>query len=143
MEVKTYRARSLQDALQLIRSDLGSDAAVLHTRELRGGWLSRLMGHRQVEVTASATVNVPSRFAEPAPVLVADQRASSAGTDTATIARPNRIPPADEHDYRAKFRDDLKCQLNSLQSMVEDLCRKQGGSAVTSSPNRCSYCSPI
>ncbi len=35
MDVKTYRARSLQDALQLIREDLGSDAAVLHTREVR------------------------------------------------------------------------------------------------------------
>ncbi len=128
MEVKTYRARSLQDALQLIRSDLGSHAAVLHTRELRGGLLSRLMGHRQVEVTASATVNVPSRFADPIDRLVPDDALAEPLRPVLPAAVPARIPPADEHDYRAKFRDDLKCQLNSLQSLVEDLCRRQGQS---------------
>ncbi len=63
MDVKTYRARSMQEALQLVRNDLGSQAAVLHTRELRGGLWQRLLGIRQIEVTASASVHVPSRFA--------------------------------------------------------------------------------
>ncbi len=142
MDVKTYRARSLQDALQLIRSDLGPEAAVLHTRELRGGLLRRLMGIREVEVTASASVNVPSRFEEPGlsqggsllhgdmfddgfggdldhDVRSASQRVSSHAPPAA------RLPGADEQNYRAKFRDDLKVQLNSLQSMVEDLCRQK------------------
>ncbi len=123
MDVKTYRARSLQDALQLIRTDLGSHAAVLHTRELRGGLLSRLMGLRQVEVTASATVHVPSRFPDPVPGPAADRE-----REQPFAAVTPRIPAADEHDYRSKFRDDLKCQLNSLQSLVEDLCRQQGQS---------------
>ncbi|MHB8957907.1 MAG: hypothetical protein ACYC4U_33675, partial [Pirellulaceae bacterium] len=66
MEVKTYRARSIQEALQLVRRDLGSHAAVLHTREVPGGLWQRLTGVRQIEVTASATVHVPSRFGETA-----------------------------------------------------------------------------
>src|SRR5947208_2721771 len=37
MEVKTYRAKTLQEALSLVRRDLGPTAAVLHTRDLRGG----------------------------------------------------------------------------------------------------------
>lgn len=117
MDVKTYRARSLQDALQLIREDLGSDAAVLHTRELRGGLLRRLMGIREVEVTASTTVNVPSRFEEPA--------YSRSPWDTEPEPGGCYMPSADEHDYRTKFRDDLKCQLDNLQSVVEDLCRQK------------------
>ncbi len=125
MDVKTYRARSLQDALQLIRSDLGSQAAVLHTRELRGGLLRRLMGIREIEVTASATVNVPSRFADAdAPVELPASHRTDDGSLSAPAATP-RVPGADEHDFRSKFRDDLKCQLNSLQSMVEDLCRER------------------
>jgi flagellar biosynthesis protein FlhF len=62
METKTYRARSMQEALELIRRDLGPDAAVLHAREVRCGLLRWFGRDRQIEVTASATVNVPSRF---------------------------------------------------------------------------------
>ncbi len=129
MDVRTYRARSLQDALQLIRSDLGAEASVLHTRELRGGLLRRLMGIREVEVTASNTVNVPSRFEEDEswPEIPVDPRVADAlppQSPQATVNSP-RLPAADEHDYRTKFRDDLKCQLNSLQSMVEDLCQQK------------------
>ncbi|MFW6170761.1 MAG: flagellar biosynthesis protein FlhF [Planctomycetota bacterium] len=130
MNVKTYRARSLQDALELIRSDLGPAAAVLHTRRLRGGLLRRLMGMREVEVTASASVNVPSRF-EDQPRGFQNQVSSAGGDRTgrqrppANLAGTPRMPTADEHDYRTQFRDDLKCQLNNLQSLVEDLCRRK------------------
>ena len=65
MELKTYRARSMQEALALVRRELGDEAAVLHTRQLGGGMWNWLGGRQQVEVTASAGVNVPSRL-EPA-----------------------------------------------------------------------------
>ncbi|MEX0819282.1 MAG: hypothetical protein WD070_06805, partial [Pirellulaceae bacterium] len=61
MDVKTYRANSLQEALQQVRHDLGPEASVLHTREVRGGMLRWISG-RQIEVTASATIQVPSRL---------------------------------------------------------------------------------
>jgi len=47
MEVKTYRAKSLQQALQMVRRDLGPDASVLHTREVRGRILG-LFGSREI-----------------------------------------------------------------------------------------------
>ena len=48
----------MQEALSLVRRDLGPDAAVLHTREVRG--LRRWFGGGRIEVMASASVNVPS-----------------------------------------------------------------------------------
>ena len=49
----------------MVRHDLGPDAAVLHTREVQSrrffGWFN---GPRQIEVTASRDVNVPSRLPE-------------------------------------------------------------------------------
>jgi flagellar biosynthesis protein FlhF len=117
MDVRTYRARSMQEALQLVRQDLGSHAAVLHTRELRGGLLQRLLGVRQIEVTASNSVHVPSRFAEPAPAVCA-------AAVEACPATP-RIPPAHEQDFRAQFRNDLREQDSQLPSMVEDLCQRR------------------
>ena len=64
MDIKTFRARTMRDALALVRRELGPSAAVLHTRELNGGLLRRMVFGRQYEVAASAAVNVPSRLPE-------------------------------------------------------------------------------
>jgi len=109
MEVKTYRASSMQEALQLVRRDLGPAAAVLHTRDVP---LSRLLawlpGMRRIEVTASADVIVPSRLPPrpaPAPTPVIPQ---------APLMR----------EAKSLVRDEVRGQLNELQAMVEDLCRR-------------------
>ena len=51
MHIRTFRAASLQDALEEIRRQMGSEASVLHTRQVREGWLGWL-GRTSVEVTA-------------------------------------------------------------------------------------------
>jgi flagellar biosynthesis protein FlhF len=51
MHIRTFRAASLQDALEEIRRQMGNDAAVLHTRQVREGWLGWL-GRTSVEVMA-------------------------------------------------------------------------------------------
>lgn len=61
-DIRTYRASSLQEALELVRRDLGPDAAVLHTRESEGTMWRWLTGEREIEVVASTEVAVPSRW---------------------------------------------------------------------------------
>ncbi len=51
MHIRTFRAASLQDALAEIRQQMGPEAAVLHTRQVRDGVLGWL-GRTHVEVTA-------------------------------------------------------------------------------------------
>ncbi|TWT83083.1 Flagellar biosynthesis protein FlhF [Planctomycetes bacterium CA13] len=51
MHIRTFRAASLQDALEEIRNQMGTDASVLHTRQVRDGWMGWL-GRTYVEVTA-------------------------------------------------------------------------------------------
>jgi len=62
MEIKTYRAKTMQQALDLVRHELGADATVLHTREVNGGLLRRLVWGRHYEIAASHTMQVPSRL---------------------------------------------------------------------------------
>jgi len=58
MNLKTYRAASVADALQEIKRDLGPDAVILHTRTYRrGGWLG-FGGKPLVEITASSSCSV-------------------------------------------------------------------------------------
>ena len=51
MHIRTFRAANLQEALEKIRQQMGSEAAVLHTRQVRDGWMGWL-GRTYVEVTA-------------------------------------------------------------------------------------------
>ncbi len=123
MEIKTYRAKSMRDALELVRRELGPSAAVLHTREVNSGLLGRVLFGRQYEVAASTAVNVPSRL--PAAVSFA---ATSAGVED-DPARSRNVEYAPlEADYRARYRDDFRHQvagqLDELHAMVEKLCQR-------------------
>ncbi|HMP07065.1 MAG TPA: flagellar biosynthesis protein FlhF, partial [Lacipirellulaceae bacterium] len=53
MEIKTFRARTMTQALAMVREELGSEATVLHTRELHGSLLGRLLVGRQYEIAAT------------------------------------------------------------------------------------------
>ena len=125
MELKTYRAATMHDALALVRRELGPDAAVLHTREVPSGrllgWLS---GRRQIEVTASVDVNVPSRFRaderhqHPADAL---QNAACLGSTSAPAV------PGSPHcrlQDQPELSPQVQGQLTDLQSMVKELCRR-------------------
>lgn len=125
MQTKTYRAKSIQEALEVVRRELGPDAAVLHTREVRGGLLGRMIGTRQIEVTASSEVSVPSRYASEVASPVHAASTSESLHDEA-VSATEKITPAHEEDYRTKFRNDLQGQLSGLHSMLENLCQKPG-----------------
>lgn len=125
MEVKTYRAASMQEALVMVRSDLGPDAAVLHTREVRGGrFFGLLPGKRRIEVTASCDVNVPSRLPRREDARPAD-RSRGGNREYYSPPRPPLAAPPMQSEQPEQFQD----QLSDLRRMVSDLCKKsrQGG----------------
>lgn len=106
MDLRTYRASSLQEALRLVREDLGPDASVLHTRDVSAG-LARWWGRaKQIEVTASAEIQVPSRV-----------------QTHARFAVTGTVPPADAQNYRSKFRADI-LRRDLPSAGLEELCRE-------------------
>src|SRR5579883_2957583 len=137
MDVRTYRAATMQEALALVRRELGSDAAVLHTRELYGHSLLRwIPGLRKIEVTAALDVNVPSRVtprsaSEPPRVAAAPAVLPISNQPTASASL--RASAATSETKQA-FREELRGQLNELQSMVENLCRRSRASGRADLP---------
>ena len=106
-------------ALALVRRELGPDAAVLHTREVRSRWLGLLPGPRQIEVTASRGVNVPSRLPARA------RREEPAAIAAAPVPAPKKL--AVHNSDEAKLNEQVQGQLCTLQAMVKDLCRHANG----------------
>ena len=117
MDVKTYRAKTFQDALQMVQSDLGPDASILQTRQLRSGLVRWLRSTPQVEVTASATILVPRRLHEGL-AEACDSAADSLGDS-------GNMPSADRFNYRAQYRSNLYNNEGSGNSLVEELCGHQ------------------
>lgn len=108
-DIRTFRAASMQQALQLVRAHLGPQAAVLHTRQLNRGMLGWLVGRQKVEVTASNDFRVPSRLGPtPAP-------------DTSMAAAIG--PPGSRTN--ATQDADLQDQIRALRSVVERLVGDQ------------------
>ena len=126
MDIKTFRAGTMQQALDLVRRELGPDASVLHTRELNGGLVRRMMFGRQYEVSASAVVNVPSRLPprlqestaayqwQGAPMSVA----SNGGAQQDAAAMYARRPDATAINHH------VAGQLDRLQELIEKLCEQ-------------------
>jgi flagellar biosynthesis protein FlhF len=106
MQLYTFKARSIAEALHVVREELGPDASVLHTRDM-GSPLLRLLGGRLIEVTASAELSAPSRLPE-LPVVAG-----------------RRVPAAELEDFRWKIRQDVLVTAKTESSLVERLAAEQ------------------
>ena len=62
MNLKTYQAPTMAEALAEVKQDLGREAVILNTRSFRKGGLLGIGGKSMWEVTASTNVNVPRRL---------------------------------------------------------------------------------
>jgi flagellar biosynthesis protein FlhF len=69
MEIKTFRAKTMPQALDLVRRELGPEAMVLHTRELNTGLVSRMFRGRAYEIAATPTEPAqPTVLSVPSPL---------------------------------------------------------------------------
>ncbi|HEY2760517.1 MAG TPA: hypothetical protein VGI75_07230 [Pirellulales bacterium] len=59
MEIRTYRADSIQEGLRMVRDDLGPNAFVLRTQQVRSGGLLGLVGRGVcLEILASVDASL-------------------------------------------------------------------------------------
>ena len=58
-EVRTFKAATMQQALNLVRQELGAEAVILHTRQVaQRRFLPWKKLHEQVEITAGLGINI-------------------------------------------------------------------------------------
>ena len=106
MGERTYRARTMKAALERVRRDMGGDAVILASREVRRRRLFGLGARDLIEVTASAT-------------MPAEPRAASSHRETESPSWES-LPRSLSASSQVQFGE----QLSRLHAMVETLTRQ-------------------
>jgi flagellar biosynthesis protein FlhF len=108
----------MQEALGLVRRELGPDASVLHTRELNSGLVKRMLFGRKYEVAASSNVNVPSRLPMRMQQGAGSTEHRAGGIDLLIPPASNSMPHPPQH----AINHQVAGQLDRLQEMIDKLC---------------------
>jgi flagellar biosynthesis protein FlhF len=130
MQIKKYRARTLAEALDQVRSDLGEQALILDTKRLGEEGVGALLGRRAVEVTAARDSRPPlkgglSRPPQKSTTTPERIRQTSRRSFVERAYEMNETEkPADEPEEPslASMRDELrsvKANLDRLASAVK------------------------
>lgn len=85
MKVKKYIVDSMPDALQKIRSDLGKDAVILNTKEIRIGGFLGLFSKKKIEVIAATDTQTQSSSANAKPLIKPNIKATKLPASTENI----------------------------------------------------------
>lgn len=115
MNVRTYLANTMDEAVQAVRRDLGSDAVILETRSTRRGGFLGLFANTVIELRATTPDQVrPRRAPEPAAPAVATSPQARAAY-LASSVEPASTPIGHEA-RREQTRSMAKAMLRDLEA---------------------------
>ena len=139
MNLQTFKAPTMAEALTQVKSSMGTDAVILHTRTFQTrAWLG-LRRREMVEITAGRGIGVAERRRQAA--------ARSAPAAQATYARPGAVTRRPVESRQASGRELLETpaatgaamlsisqEMAALKSMVQDLVKQSRQAQAPSVP---------
>jgi flagellar biosynthesis protein FlhF len=111
MELKTYQAKSMSEALAKVKADLGSDAVIMHTRSIRRGGVLGVGGRTIVEITATTDERVPQ--------IQATLKTSEAPPVKRVEKIPDAVSNAEEIRVEVARIQDLENSIACTEAAVE------------------------
>src|SRR3954468_17602081 len=96
MKMKTFQADTMQEALNLVKDEMGPDAVILKSRRTT----------RRAGVKMQSCFEVTAALEEPLTNRAPAQPARPEPAPSRAPVRPlaGRIPPADQYDWRGSLR---------------------------------------
>jgi flagellar biosynthesis protein FlhF len=127
MKAKTYRAETVAAALAEVKRDLGRDAVILKTRDVRTGGLLGLLRRRSVyEITAARQMNAPRR--EPTGEYVASAPAGAWGGHAGAVEAGPRAALAVVRPGEAD--GGLAGEISEMHRMLQALVARKPAAAA-------------
>lgn len=135
MRVKRYVVNALPEAVSLIRSELGKDAVILETKEIKVGGFMGFFRKRRVEVIAAVESNAaktpetPQRMAPPEVSAVVQQILQTAQKPNST-AQEILIPPLpekmpDKKEKREEKEQFIIDEIRELKAFMVKMSKDQ------------------
>lgn len=124
MQLKTYQAKTMTDALAKVRTDLGGGAMILHTRSIKRGGLLGLGARTFIEITATADPrNSGRRPVAGGSMKVHDGFVPNPQSAIQPPQSPRALAPRSAEP--ATLDPALKRDLSEIRSMVRDLLHRR------------------
>ncbi|WP_196603350.1 flagellar biosynthesis protein FlhF [Pectinatus haikarae] len=122
MQIKVFKERTAKDAMDKVRSELGPDAVILHTKKYTTGGILGYGGKKMVEVTA-AIEDAPQ--AKILPPINASGKKESVPAGAPNIKQESYIRPIVprqilENYKTANIRDDLSDKLDAQDFLPQN-----------------------
>ena len=116
MDLKRYRVNNIQEALQLIKKDLGPEAVIVSTRQVKEGkGTFGLFGKTVLEVTAALDQEQKSAPAKTPPPTKAAAAVAYGIKDQETLPSSNVVP------FRSTSTKDSQSLILPIQKDVQEL----------------------
>src|SRR5690349_5192679 len=150
MNVKTYQASSIAEAVAKVKQDLGPTAVILHTRSFKRGGIMGVGARTVVEITAGTNVNAAARKKSAVRTIGGAARSAGGGRESGGTAVLDA--PADRHPLKVVYNAhrlarvaesglntstrelaatvlkepafELRNEISSLRTMVESLLQR-------------------
>jgi flagellar biosynthesis protein FlhF len=115
MNLKTFQADTMPQALANVRRELGRDAVILHTRTFKKGGFLGFRAKTVVEITATSGVNVlnPAQKRE----LLNRENPAAAIHKSSALQNPAKPAPPQNTEYIQK-------ELDTVKQMVQELLQQ-------------------
>ena len=134
MKIKTYQAPTMQDAIKQIKAELGPDAVILSTRQVRAtSGTMALLGRQVVEVTAAidTTPSAKTPRAVPSPAAACEENSFQRTLQQRLNAeRPASPETAGATAHLRQVCDQMREELERLRDAVEEIREER----VTAAP---------
>ncbi|HYF80285.1 MAG TPA: flagellar biosynthesis protein FlhF [Symbiobacteriaceae bacterium] len=119
MRVKKFVARSLPEAMVQVKAELGPEAVILHTNELKVGGIFGLFGQRMIQVMAAVEAKSPAE--KPVPPALAAARTAAPALAAAQVAVPAPAPAVSESRERVAPPPEEKAAGPDIAAVREEM----------------------
>jgi len=125
MNLKTYQADSMADALAQVKKDLGNNAVILHTRTVKRGGILGVGGRSVVEITAGNDPAVLPQAKRPAIIADPEEYGSPARCSGDMDGVSHKLSPAEgaamKRDFSPRTEPDHPKRLSTLHGEITEL----------------------
>jgi len=147
-EVRTFRADTMQEALAMVRREIGPDALILHTRQVsQKGMLPWQKDRVETEIVAvkedtpgrppvSFSVRKPAQSSPAASAANTESQPQEEAPVAVSTAQPQKSAGVDQlRSTSPKPEPEMSARLDALQKMVEELSRQMPLGSQTANEN--------